>query len=418
MNKSIKFIFIFLSILFFIFIGYEYPIIIDNTKKYVKYSLKKIGVINTFVSKHNDLKKVEKEKRDGLDNQINNIEGNSYNLEYEKIINFDGRTANFFIEKKDNPELFFDIFLQNGINLKDKDAFEINLPLDIFLEKNGGVKSILNINGKKYALISNKNNINCYYASIVNLESGKKIFSTKCLPDFDKTDFNGLGGAYIEDEKNIFLSIGSPEWNSKKIRNLAQDTESIYGKIIRLDKKSFVKDEIKSTDYDIFSIGHKNPQGMVLVQDKIFSVEHGPQGGDEINLIIENNNYGWPIVSYGTRYNNGKGFKKNIKKFNNPIFTFLPSVAPSSINKCPKNLQNYYTNNYCLLMLTLRGMSIYVILIDKEKLNLISLEQFKIGQRLRHFGLNKSNEIFQMNDFFYISVDGEGIYKMIFKDLR
>ena len=69
-------------------------------------------------------------------------------------------------------------------------------------------------------------------------------------------------------------------------------------------------------------------------------------------------------------------------------------------------------------MLTLRGMSIYVILIDKEKLNLISLEQFKIGQRLRHFGLNKSNEIFQMNDFFYISVDGEGIYKMIFKDLR
>jgi len=96
----------------------------------------------------------------------------------------------------------------------------------------------------------------------------------------------------------------------------------------------------------------------------------------------------------------------------------LPSIAPSSINKCPKNLQDYYKDNYCFLMLTLRGMSIYVMLIDKDKLNLISLEQFKIEQRLRHFGLNKTNDIFQMNDSFYISVDGEGIYKMIFKNLR
>ena len=308
--------------------------------------------------------------------------------------------------------------MQNGINLKENDALEINLPLDIFLKKNGGVKSILNINGKKYALISNKNNINCYHASIVNLENGKKIFSTKCLPDFDKADFNGLGGAYVENEKNIFLSIGAPEWNSEKIRNLAQDPDSIYGKIIRLNKNSFLNGELKNTDYEIFSMGHKNPQGMVLFDDKIFSTEHGPQGGDEINLIIENNNYGWPITSYGTRYNSGKGFEKSNEKFSNPIFTFLPSIAPSSINKCPKNLQDYYKDNYCFLMLTLRGMSIYVMLIDKDKLNLISLEQFKIEQRLRHFGLNKTNDIFQMNDSFYISVDGEGIYKMIFKNLR
>jgi len=248
------------------------------------------------VSKDNDLKKIEKEKKDGLDNQVYSIEGNSYNLEYKKIINFGGRTANFFIEKKNNSKIFFDIFLQNGINLKENDALEINLPLDIFLKKNGGVKSILNINGKKYALISNKNNINCYHASIVNLENGKKIFSTKCLPDFDKADFNGLGGAYVENEKNIFLSIGAPEWNSEKIRNLAQDPDSIYGKIIRLNKNSFLNGELKNTDYEIFSMGHKNPQGMVLFDDKIFSTEHGPQGGDEINLIIENNNYGWPIT--------------------------------------------------------------------------------------------------------------------------
>ena len=70
------------------------------------------------------------------------------------------------------------------------------------------------------------------------------------------------------------------------------------------------------------------------------------------------------------------------------------------------------------MILTLKDMSLYVALVDKKKLNLISLERFLIGQRLRHFGLSKNNKIFQKNNFFYISVDGEGIYELQFKDFR
>ena len=112
-----------------------------------------------------------------------------------------------------------------------------------------------------------------------------------------------------------------------------------------------------------------------------------------------------------------KVLKKDINSLS-PIFTFLPSIAPSSIANCPNNLKKYYKENFCIMILTLKDMSLYVALFDKKKLNLISLERFLIGQRLRHFGLSKNNKIFQKNNFFYISVDGEGIYELQFKDFR
>ena len=69
-------------------------------------------------------------------------------------------------------------------------------------------------------------------------------------------------------------------------------------------------------------------------------------------------------------------------------------------------------------MLSLRGMSIFVLLIDKKNFSLISLEKFLVDQRLRHFGLNHQNKMYQKNNFFYISVDGEGLYEMKFNNFR
>ena len=59
------------------------------------------------------------------------------------------------------------------------------------------------------------------------------------------------------------------------------------------------------------------------------------------------------------------------------------------MNICPDNLNKYYSDDICLMFLTLREMSLYVLLIDKQKLNVISYEKFKIGERMRHFGKKK-----------------------------
>ena len=401
----------------FMYIGYENSSLIENSKKNIKFLFKKIGLTESVFSSKSELKNIKEENKIETNNKIIIINGNSFDLSYEKILNFSERTAGVFLEYVDQ-KLSFDVYLQQGVNIKDNNVVELDLPLDIFFKKNGGVKSVLKIEGDSYAFISNKKAIDCYYSSIINLKNSKKIFSTDCLPDFDKADFNGLGGAYIENEDYIFLTIGAPEWNSEKIRMLAQNASSKYGKILKFKKKSFFKKLISDEDYEIFSIGHKNPQGLVFNENKIFSVEHGPQGGDEINIILKNKNYGWPLVSYGTRYGDGKGFKKKLKNIKQPIYSFLPSIAPSAMNNCPSNLKKYYADHLCFLVLSLRGMSSYVILVDKVKLNVISIEQFKMDQRLRHFGLDKNNKLFKKENNFYISVDGEGVYKMRINNFR
>ena len=137
----------------------------------------------------------------------------------------------------------------------------------------------------------------------------------------------------------------------------------------------------------------------------------------KLRLIIKGKNYGWPEVSYGTEYNNGKGYKKFDKKFEKPMFTFLPSIAPSSMSKCPENLKKYYSNDICLMFLTLREMSLYVLLIDESKLNVISYEKFEIGERMRHFG-KKENKLYEKNNVFFVSADGAGIFSATFDNFR
>ena len=409
---------LFLSIFFLIsvFIGYENPKLVEKPKNYIKFHLKNMNLIDNFAVDKIEIKETEKEKYKIEEKNQVIVEGNSYNLILNKQINFDGRTAGFFIDNLDNKKFEYDIFLQNGLNINNNFTKEIFLPKDISFDQNGGLKSIFEVNEKKFAITSNKN-INCAYAVIYEIETKINLLKTKCLPDIKNVDFNGLGGAVIEKDNFIYLSIGAPEWDSKQISSLAQDKEYFYGKIIRIKKDYFVNNSSGEPVIDIFTHGHKNPQGLTYSDKHFFSIEHGPQGGDEINLIIKGKNYGWPEVSYGTEYNNGKGYKKFDKKFEKPIFTFLPSIAPSSMSKCPENLKKYYSNDICLMFLTLREMSLYVLLIDESKLNVISYEKFEIGERMRHFG-KKENKLYEKNNVFFVSADGAGIFSATFDNFR
>ena len=409
---------LFLSIFFLIsvFIGYENPKLVEKPKNYIKFHLKNMNLIDNFAVDKIEIKETEKEKYKIEEKNQLTVEGNSYDLILNKQINFDGRTAGFFIDNLDNKKFEFDIFLQNGLNINNNFTKEIFLPKDISFDQNGGLKSIFEVNEKKFAITSNKN-INCAYAVIYEIETKMNLLKTKCLPDIKNVDFNGLGGAVIEKDNYIYLSIGAPEWDSKQISSLAQDEEYFYRKIIRIKKDYFINNSEGEAVIDIFTYGHKNPQGLTYSDKHFFSIEHGPQGGDEINLIKDGNNYGWPLVSYGTRYNSGKGYEKTNSNFVKPLYTFLPSIAPSSLAACPKNLNNYFKDDLCLMSLSLRGMSLYVILIDKTNLNLISLEKFNLEKRLRHFGFNKKKVYYNKNKF-YVSADGDGIYSAEFIALR
>ena len=352
------------------------------------------------------------------------IQMNPFQLKVENILTLKAkeeiltRTASLQINDI-NDEKLFRIFLQNGFILNNNKFIQMSLPKTFYLEEKGGVKSVFTIDKNDLALISNKKE-NCIFFSLLNLTLTKVLLQTECLPDDKGIDLNGIGGAVIFFDENIYLSIGAPENQSEKIRDLAQSKSSIFGKILKISKEDLLNSKEQALKYSIFSYGHRNPQGLVEINKRIFSTEHGPMGGDEINLIQYNKNYGWPLKSYGLRYifkkgDTGKSFKynKKIENYKGPIYSFVPSVATSSLSECPKNLKNYYPENICLMFLTLRAKSLFVVLVNKENLSVQNIQKIFIGERMRHFAVDSKIKTFFDNNSFFVSADGKGVSKIL-----
>ena len=158
-----------------------------------------------------------------------------------------------------------------------------------------------------------------------------------------------------------------------------QDDNSIYGKILFVD--------FKNRKPLIFSKGHRLSQGLFANNKLILQTEHGPRGGDEINKIIFQKNYGWPDASYGEKY--GLGFtekptyKKNHHKnsFEEPVYSFVPSIGISEIIKLPNTFSKHFQDNY--LLSSLNGHHLYRIKFNELYQSVIYLEKIYIGERVR-----------------------------------
>lgn len=188
----------------------------------------------------------------------------------------------------------------------------------------------------------------------------------------------------ILDKKGILLTTGAniPDLPSQS----AQNNESIFGKILFIDT---ISGELK-----IFSKGHRNPQGLLVIDDLVLSTEHGPKGGDEINKIIFGKNYGWPISSYGESYANDdlKYHKSHIENnFEEPIFSFVPSIGISEIISLPNSFNTKWENNF--LISSLNGKSLYRIKFNNSFSKIFYKEKIFIGQRIRDLKYDSSLNI-------------------------
>ena len=295
----------------------------------------------------------------------------------------------------------------------------------------GGIRGIFFFKNEPYAWMASKK-INCHYASIVNLNQSKEIFNTDCLIDLPNINYDGVGGASIHKDSEILLTTGTPANNSDRIRNLAQNNESYFGKILAINKQ-----DLENFDYNndelikprIFTSGHRNPQGMASINNNYYSTEHGPKGGDEINLISESGNYGWPISSYGTKYflepdndyNKGELLEKFYKNshtgngFVEPVFQFTPSIGIAALTNCPQVLKKYYKRQNCLLATSLKDKSLYVLILDEIKGDrLVGFEKITFERRLRNFALDYQGKLFEDQNSIYISTDDGYVLKITF----
>lgn len=139
----------------------------------------------------------------------------------------------------------------------------------------------------------------------------------------------------LDQEGHLFITTGD-----RSVRSHAQHPKFLTGKVIRLNADGSVpKDNPFVTQGDafdpmIYALGVRNPQGLVqdIMTGNIYETEHGPMGGDEVNVIEAGKNYGWPIISYGLNYTYrliGEGSEKD--GLEQPLFYYLPSIAVSPI---------------------------------------------------------------------------------------
>jgi aldose sugar dehydrogenase len=133
----------------------------------------------------------------------------------------------------------------------------------------------------------------------------------------------------------LFLTLGD-RWE----RDPAQDLSDDSGKIIRIRTDGSVPEDnpfvsTPGARPEIWSYGHRNPQGIAIDPStgKLWSDEHGPQGGDEVNLILPGHNYGWPLANYGVDYSGRPiGLATTLPGMDGPIHYWVPiSIAPSSL---------------------------------------------------------------------------------------
>jgi len=155
---------------------------------------------------------------------------------------------------------------------------------------------------------------------------------------------SGHYGARLAFDGNGYLFISVGDRQAPPAGDLsahpAQDPTNHQGTIVRLHDDGRVPDDNPFVGRpnmlpEIWSYGHRNPQGLVVHPETgdVWETEHGPQGGDELNLILPGRNYGWPVIGYGVNYRSGLPIHDTPAQagLEQPLAFWVPSIAPSGL---------------------------------------------------------------------------------------
>jgi len=300
----------------------------------------------------------------------------------DKVIVISGEGNTIYFKKNNilNQKLYQKKISNNIENLLEKNNFELKGIRDLFFEDKKIYISLIFKGPKGFS-------INAYRAELSFENLNFELF-------FESNEYWDVynvysGGRFAKYKDNqILFSIGH-----SSTKGAAQDKNSFLGKIISIDKTT------KSAK--IISMGHRNPQGMVYIKksDIIVNTEHGPKGGDEININFQNSNelpnFGWDISSYGIEYNGTDPYKKNHKDYGfiEPFRYYVPSIGISQLVYMSNEFSS--DNKKYFFVSSLRATSIYVIRLDEEFNNILDEDRLYFPERrIRDIEYDQENNVF------------------------
>ncbi len=211
----------------------------------------------------------------------------------------------------------------------------------------------------------------------------------------------------FDDQGHLFFGIGDRGNRDVNPQDLKRDG----GKIYRLnldgsipDDNPFVNEEgaIKA----VYSNGHRNPQGMTVHPEtgEIWENEHGPKGGDEINVIHKGKNYGWPVITYGINYSGTSiTAKRAMAGMEQPIYYWVPSIAPSGMAFSSSKVYKGWKGD------------LFIGSLKFKYLERLEMKRGKVVKREKI--LNDIGRVRNVKEgpdgYLYIGVEGKGILKVI-----
>ena len=198
----------------------------------------------------------------------------------------------------------------------------------------------------------------------------------------------------FDDEGFIYFSIGD-----RGDRDLAQNLEMPNGKMYRIHDDGTIPIDnpfyyTKGAIQSIWSYGHRNAQGLAVhpLTRQLWEAEHGPRGGDEVNIILKGHNYGWPVITYGKNYSGTIISRFTHKEgMDQPVFHWTPSIAVCGIAFYDGDQFPEWKNN--LLATSLKFERLHRIELDG--LNMVKDEIiFEPGSRVRDVEIGPNGMIY------------------------
>lgn len=216
-------------------------------------------------------------------------------------------------------------------------------------------------------------------------------------------------------ENDLLFTVGDYGYDGMIHESLSDLPDSMFGKVYRLDKVT--------GDVSVFARGFRNPQGITADRNgTVWATDHGPYGGDELNIIREGQHYGWPEVTYGIEYGNlpwphspEQGSHEGYEK---PEYVWMNAIAPTDILWIePGDTFKDWSGDF--LIASLVGQSLYRVRTDAD-FNVIYSERIEIGHRIRNMQKLSNGSIALMTDdkTLIIIEDGGPVYEPMSETVR
>ncbi|HEX6983088.1 MAG TPA: PQQ-dependent sugar dehydrogenase [Balneolaceae bacterium] len=228
----------------------------------------------------------------------------------------------------------------------------------------------------------------------------------KAIPNTDRGQHFG-SRIEFDDEGYVYFSIGDRGNRDENPQDITRDG----GKIYRLNDDGSIPEDNPFVDKAgakaaIFSYGHRNPQGMAMHPEtgQIWIHEHGPRGGDEVNIIEKGKNYGWPVISFGINYN-GTPFAEDTARagMEQPEWYWDPSIAPSGMTFVTSERYPDWKGDLLVGSLKFR----YLVLCEIE-------DNTVTADKILFEGIGRVRNVKQGPDgYIYVATEGNGIVRIV-----